>query len=89
MKGFTFPYGSKDIFVATDKKNKTKKLAKQICWKMGIPDGRADELLCWLRKAECDVHTLNNGKQYYEIHGNGFGGRGSFIDDGLTEIVYI
>lgn len=87
MKGFTFPYGDKDVFVITDKKNKTKKLAKQICWKMEIPDGRADELLYWLQKAECEIHTLNNGKQYYEIHGDGFGGRGSFVDDGNTIII--
>lgn len=87
MKGFTFPYGDKDVFVITDKKNKTKKLAKQICWKMEIPDGRADELFYWLQKAECEIHTLNNGKQYYEIHGDGFGGRGSFVDDGKTIIL--
>lgn len=87
MTGFTFPLGNKDVFVVTEAKRKTRTLARQILRKMMLPDGRADELLYWLQKAECDIKTLSNGKQYYEIHGDGFGGNGSFVDDGNTIII--
>lgn len=87
MTGYTFPLGNKDVFVVTEAKRKTRTLARQILRKMMLPDGRADELLYWLQKAECDIKTLSNGKQYYEIHGDGFGGKGSFVDDGNTIII--
>lgn len=87
MTGFTFPLGNKDVFVVTEAKRKTRTLARQILRKMMLPDGRADELLYWLQKAECDIKTLSNGKQYYEIHGDGFGGKGSFVDDDNTIII--
>ena len=89
MTGFTFPLGSKDVFVETDKIRKTKALAKAILRKIGKPDnaGYIDALLWNIRKAECDIHTLSDGRQYYEIHGDGFGGRGSFVDDGNTVII--
>lgn len=94
MKGFTFPYGRKDIFVQTELKNKTDNLAKKILRKMvelgyDIPDSpdTRKELLWYLEKAECDIHTLPNGKRYYEIHGKNFGGRGSFVDDNKTLII--
>ena len=96
MKGFTFPYKRKDVFVSTELKNKTDSLAGKILRKMvdagyDIPDNpdTRKELLYYLRKAECDIHTLTNGNQYYEIHGDGFGGRGSFINDGNTIIIKI
>lgn len=94
MKGFTFPYKRKDVFVKTDKKNKTEKLASEIIRAMvnvgaDIPDNQdtRKELLWYLQKAECEVHALSNGRQYYEIHGDGFGGKGSFVDDGNTIII--
>ena len=94
MKGFTFPYGHKDVFVETELKNKTNALAQKILRKMAdvgydIPDNPDTQrkLLWYLQKAECDIHTLSNGNQYYEIHGDGFGGRGSFVDDGNTIII--
>lgn len=94
MKGFTFTFGKKDVFVETELKNKTNALAQKILRKMvdvgyDIPDNSDTqrELLWYLQKAECDIHTLSNGNQYYEIHGDGFGGRGSFVDDGNTIII--
>ena len=89
MKGFTFVLGNKDVFVETEKKNKTEKLASEILRKLLLPDNpdTRKELLYWLQKAECEVRTLSNGKQYYEIHGDHFGGRGSFVDDGETVII--
>ena len=91
MTGFTFVYGKKDIFVETAYKRKTEKLAKLILHKLNLPDnpGTVKNLLYYLQKAECEIHTLNNGRQYYEIHGEGFGGKGSFVDDGMTEIIKI
>ena len=89
MKGFTFPYKRKDVFVETKLKNKTQNLASEILKKLGEPDNpdTRSELLWYLRKAECEIKTLSNGRQYYEIHGNGFGGKGSFVDDGNTIII--
>ena len=94
MKGFTFLYGKKDIFVQTELKNKTNNLAEKIIRGMvnagyDIPDNPIirKEILYFLQRAECDIHTLSNGNQYYEIHGENFGGRGSFINDGLTIII--
>lgn len=97
MKGFTLTAKGKDYFFITDYKNKTKSLAKKIIHSLNgtgefdIPDNASgiDEILWNLRKAECEIHTLPNGKQYYDIHGDGFGGRGSFVDDGMTVIINI
>lgn len=72
MKGFTLFYQQKDYFIETDRKNKTEKLAKEICHKLFIPDGRAKELMWWLRKAECEIEPLANGKQLIRIHGDNF-----------------
>lgn len=95
MKGFTLTAKGKDYFFVADLKNKTKSLAKKIIRSLNgtgnfdIPDNAAgiDEILWNLQKAECEIRTLSNGNQYYEIHGDGFGGRGSFVDDGKTVII--
>ena len=94
MKGFTLFLKGKDYFFVTDYKNKTKTLAKKIIRSLNgtgefdIPDNAAgiDSVMYSLQKAECEIRTLSNGNQYYEIHGDGFGGRGSFVDDGKTVI---
>ena len=94
MKGFTFPIGHKDIFVETELKNKTDVLAGRILRKLinhgfdipNNPDTRR-EVIYYLQKAECEIHTLSNGRKYYEIHGENFGGKGSFVDDGNTIII--
>lgn len=94
MKGFTLTAKGKDYFFATDLKNKTKSLAKKIIRSLngtGEFDNASgiDAILWNLRKAECEIRTLSNGNQYYEIHGDGFGGRGSFVGDGKTIIITI
>ncbi|MEE0617886.1 MAG: hypothetical protein UCP83_11410 [Intestinibacter bartlettii] len=91
MNGFTFPLGSKDVFVKTSLKNKTEGLARKILLKMGLPENpnTRKEILYWLQKATCEIKTLSNGRKYYEIAGENFGGRGSFVDDGKTVIVEI
>lgn len=89
MNGFTFMLKGKDVFVKTDLKNKTEGLAKKILLKMGLPENpdTRKELLYWLQKATCEIRTMSSGRKYYEIAGNGFGGKGSFVDDGNTIIV--
>jgi hypothetical protein len=89
MKGFTFMLKGKDVFVETSLVNKTESLASKILTKMLLPDNpdTRKELLYWLQKAECEIKTLSNGKQMYDIHGKNFGGKGSFVDDGKTVIV--
>ena len=72
MKGFSFPYGQKTVFVETTRERKTKSLAKNILIKMQLPDGRADELLYWLSKSECEYKKLYNGENWYLLKGNGF-----------------
>lgn len=68
MKGYEFPYKGKTVFVITDKKKKTKSLARKILNKMLLPDGRADDLLYWLNPAELTEH-----EETYSIKGKGFG----------------
>ena len=89
MKGFTFQLGNKDVFIETTLKNKTEGLAKKILLKMGLPENpdTRRELLYWLQKATCEIKTLSSGRQFYEIAGENFGGRGSFADDGKTVII--
>ena len=94
MIGFTFPLGRRDVFVETTRKNKTEALASQIIRKLlnegfDIPDNHdvRKEVLHYLRKATCEIRTLPNGRSYYEIAGENFGGRGSWLDDGNTIIV--
>lgn len=89
MKGFTFMLKGKDVFVETSYVNKTENLASKILTKMLLPNNpdTRKELLYWLQKAECEIKTLSNGKQMYDIHGDNFGGKGSFVDDGKTVII--
>jgi hypothetical protein len=95
MKGFTLFAKGKDVFIETSYSRKTKDLARKIIRAMNatgefdIPDspGGIDSVLWFLSKAECDIHTLSNGREFYEIHGDGFGGRGSFVDDGKTIVI--
>lgn len=97
MKGFTLYAKGKDYFFPTNYVNKTKSLAKKIIRSLNgtgdfdIPDNAAgiDAILWNLQKVECEIRTLSNGRQMYDIHGDGFGGRGSFVDDGNTVILHI
>jgi hypothetical protein len=95
MRGYTFPYRGKDVFIITRKKLRNERLCSQIIKaindNLGVeipdnPDVRAD-LKFWLQKATCEIRTLPSGRQYYEIAGENFGGKGSFIDDGKTIIL--
>lgn len=95
MTGFTLYVGRKDVFIETEYIRKTKELAKKIILAMNktgkfdIPDNaQAIDAVLWnLQKAKCEIRTLPNGKQYYDIYGKNFGGKGSFVDDGNTIII--
>lgn len=82
MKGFTFMLGKHDVFVETTKVNKTTYFASEILRKLELPDNpdTRKEVLWYLRKAECEIRTLSNGRKHYNIHGDNFGGRGNFLD---------
>ena len=91
LNGFTFPMGRKDIFVATERRNKTVGLAKEICCYFGIPDGRAKELLYWLSKATCETITIPDGRKMYKIRkyheGKDAGCIIDLVENGSTEII--
>lgn len=83
MKGFTFFYKGKDIFVVTNKKNKTRKLAREILNKMLLPDcpSGIDAILCKLQKAELETKSYG-----FVINGHNF----SISDpEDKTEIIYL
>lgn len=86
-KGFTLYAKGKDWFFVTDKVRKTKTLARQICRAMSVPDAPSviDAVLHNMQKATLDVK--GDKRKYYEISGDGFGGKGSFIDDGNTVVI--
>lgn len=85
--GFTLYMKGKDYFFITDKVRKTKSLARQICRAVLIPDAPSvlDAVLHNLQKATLEVK--GDKRKYYEISGEGFGGKGSFVDDGNTVVI--
>lgn len=95
LKGFTFFLNNKDYFVETDRTNKTQNLAAEILQLLGysVTEGNTKALLYRLKKATCEIKIAENAdrkdKRYYEISGEGFGGCGSWIDDGSTVILKI
>jgi hypothetical protein len=86
-KGFTFKYGNKEVFVITEKKNKTKRLAKEILCKMQLPDTASaiDAVLYWMQKAEFYTKELKNG-EFFFIHGENSTVCGSVEHDGIIII---
>lgn len=74
MKGFTFPYGKKDVFVVSDYSVKCAPLAKKILRKMALPENpdTVKEVLYYLKSAECERKTFETG-DWYKIKGNDFG----------------
>ena len=95
LNGFTFFLNNKDFFVETSRTNKTQSLAAEILHLLGYSatEGNIKALLFRLKKATCEIKTAENAnrkeKRYYEISGEGFGGCGSWIDDGNTVILKI
>lgn len=91
--GFTFYLRSKDIFVITNRKNKTDKLASDILkrlvnFNICVPDNPAtrSELKYYLQPATLEIKSCSRG-DYYEISGENFCGCGSFVNDGQTIVL--
>lgn len=85
--GFTLYACGKDYFFVTHKVRKTRALARQICKAMLIPDDPSvvHDVLRYMKKASLEIK--GNKHPYYEISGDGFGGKGSFCDDGKTVVI--
>lgn len=91
MHGFMFTLGRKTVFAETNCRKKTKELAKKILAKTNLPNSPSDvsHLLRCLSKANCQLKSLSNGRQYYDIWGDNFGGYGDFVDEHKTVILHI
>lgn len=87
MKGLTFWMNQKDYFYETEQKNVTEQLVCKIMKSANLPKEKITDVCYRIRKANCKIVTLPNGRQYYEIYGHNFGGRGSFVGDGKTVII--
>lgn len=87
--GFTFYNRDVDYFIETTQKNKTEKFIKDILQALHFPvtERNIKYLKYALRPAICETREISSGRKYYEIHGDGFGGCGSWIDDGKTIII--
>ena len=86
MTGFTMYINGKDYFYETKRTRKTEALAREILQGFSLNMTTAN-LLPKLKRAECELKTLSNGKQMWDIHGDGFGGYGSFVGDGRTVVL--
>lgn len=94
-KGYYLYAFGKDCFIATDAQKRTKTLALDFLNKIqnatnrfyNINEESINFVKNAMRPAFCEIKTLSNGKQYYDIFGDDFGGYGSFIDDSKTIIV--
>lgn len=90
MKGFTFWYKGNDVFIVSDKTRKSRTMLSEAFKKIGVDAtrGMIEVYYDFMKKAECEVKTLPySGRQYYDIHGKGFGGCGYFLDEGKTMII--
>jgi hypothetical protein len=72
MYGLELIVGNKEIFIRTDRTKKTEKLASDILRKLLLPDSPSHrkEVLYFLKRAECELHNLPDGRSYYEIKSN-------------------
>lgn len=88
QNGFYF-MGGRSIFFITDAKRITQPLLRKMCGNLLIPDTASvlDELKRGLRKATLEIKELKNGRKYYDICGEKFGGYGSFLDEGKDTVI--
>ena len=86
--GYYFHHGGIDYFVATTAKRKTDKLCEQIISQLNFRN--CNENISWLKlsmqPAVCELKHNSHG-EYYDIHGDGFGGCGDYVTANKTVIV--
>lgn len=80
--GWFFVCRRRDTFIITDRKAKTKSFLSKICRELSLPDNESvhDSLRWNLRKGTIRIVQLSNGRQYYEMSGDNWGGCGNFLD---------
>lgn len=89
LYGYTFNAMGVDYFIETERKYKTEGLCKEILSALGwdVKDKTIKTLYKYLLKAHCEVIHLSNGRAYFEIAGDNFGGLGGFLDRDNTVII--
>lgn len=95
LKGYYLRILGKDCFFETTAKNRTNTLAIDFLNKIqnsinryfAIDENTVDYIKKSMQPAFCEIKTLSNGRQYYNIFGENFGGCGTFVDDNETVIV--
>lgn len=87
--GFTFWVAQKDVFIITDRTNKTTKLCKAILEKLELDTSpeNIDEVYYRLHRGTIQLKKLPNGKEHYDIYGDNFGGNGYFVDEHRTIVI--
>lgn len=91
VKGYTFYLNHKDYFIVTFHERKTLRLFLAVLKKMGLPctEANARYIMQKSQKATCTLEMLSDGTLHYNISGDGFGGIGSYYDDGNTVILFV
>jgi hypothetical protein len=100
-KGFYIRAYGYDCFIETDAKNRTKTLATEFI--NGIQnmldetdnidktDAINEKTIEYVKNnmlsAYCELKTLPNGREYFDIYGENFGGYGYFVDEDKTIII--
>lgn len=91
-EGFTFYLSGKDYYIITNRDRKTEKMCIQVLEKLGhkeISKDLIDDLRYRMKPATMQIKSLENGRSYYDIHGDGFGGNGGFLDENKTVVMTI
>lgn len=89
MKGFTFQFEGKTVFIETERERKTRSLARNILNRLEKPDAPSgiDLVLRRVQKAECELKTFENGVDWYFIKGKRFAESGPLEDLQIIHIV--
>lgn len=90
-KGFYFWVGKHEYFIETAQQNITQRFCEKILHKLNqkVCPSNVVCLRRLLRKAYLEEKQTSDGKIYYNIYGDGFGGYGTDPYDGLTTILQI
>lgn len=89
MRGFTFLFEGKTVFVETERERKTRSLARNILNRLEKPDAPCaiDLVLRRVEKAECELKTLENGADWYSIKGKNFSEFGPIEDLQIIHVI--